>query len=264
MRCFIRWVLSSLVVLSGIGTVVGQEQQAEQPAPVQKVISLQAIGGADGNVILSTGDGAPLTFTLGGAGGGGGWAGGMGFVPQDDLGILSQDQFHEDLALVPDQKERITTLRRDMQEKRSKLYGDIRKMEPGKIGTLVRDTEKQLMDETRQRLNEILLPHQVDRLRQVKTQLQMRSRGAGALASGELAETLGLTEKQRNDLAEKQREAEKQLREKIDEIRKQLVKDVIQDVLTAEQRDKLTKLIGDELRTKAADAQPARIRATNP
>ena len=249
-------------MLSGVGAVVGQEQQPEQPAPVQKVIAVQAIGGADGNVIFSTGDAAPLTFSLGGAGGG--WAGGMGFVPQDDLGILSQDQFHEDLALVPDQKERITTLRRDMQEKRSKLYSDIRKLEPGKIGTLVRDTEKQLMDETRQRLNDILLPHQADRLRQVKTQLQMRSRGAGALASGELAETLGLTEKQRNELAEKQREAEKQLREKIDEIRKQLVKDVIQDVLTAEQRDKLTKLIGDELRTKAADAQPARVRATNP
>ena len=254
-------------MFAAVTSVAAQDEQPAQPAPVQKVIAVQAIGGADGGIVLSTGDGAPLTFTLGGAGGlgGGGWGGGgMGFVPQDDLGILSQDQFHEDLALVPDQKERITTLRRDMQEKRSKFYGDIRKLEPGKIGTLVRDTEKQLQDETRQRLNDILLPHQVDRLRQVKTQLQMRSRGANALASGELAESLGLSEKQRADLAEKQREAERQLREKIDEIRKQLVKDVIQDVLTAEQREKLTKLVGDELRTKAAEAQPTRVRAANP
>jgi hypothetical protein len=87
----------------------------------------------------------------------------------------------------------------------------------------------------------------------MRVQLQMRSRGAGALANGELANTLGLTDDQKKRLAEKQREAELELRRKIEELRKQLVKDIVQEVLTAEQRESLAKLVGGDLQAKSAE-----------
>src|SRR6185503_12998486 len=114
------------------------------------------------------------------------------------------------------------------------------------------------------KLAEILLPHQVDRLKQLRLQMQMRNRGVNALAAGELAEVLDLTDEQKAKLADKQKEAEKQLREKIEEIRRQLQRDVLTEVLTAQQRDKLVKMIGDEYKYKPVEPQlPPFLKAPN-
>jgi hypothetical protein len=163
------------------------------------------------------------------------------------------EQYHDDIGLIPEQKERLAIVRRDLQEQRAKAFADIRKMEPAKIAEVAQQTESRLKEESQRRVTEILLPHQVERLKQMRVQLQMRSRGAGALANGELANTLGLTDDQKKRLAEKQREAELELRRKVDELRKQLVKDIVQEVLTAEQRESLAKLVGGELQAKTPE-----------
>jgi hypothetical protein len=246
---------------------------AGTPAPaivVPQVITLEAVAGEGGGIVFSTGPaevraiGVNLNsgaIQFGGAGGGfgGGLGGGFGgnwgggWVPQDDLGLLAMEQYHDDIGLIPEQKERLAIVRRDLQEQRAKAFADIRKMEPAKIAEVAQQTESRLKEESQRRVTEILLPHQVERLKQMRVQLQMRSRGAGALANGELANTLGLTDDQKKRLAEKQREAELELRRKVDELRKQLVKDIVQDVLTAEQRESLAKLVGGELQAKTPE-----------
>lgn len=261
---FGRVLLAGLLAsLGGLTSANAQDEApAEQPTP--RVVALQAIGDKEGGItVISGGDAVPFPMQLSFGGGGNFVIGGgpNAMMPQDDLGILGMEQFHDDLGLVPEQKERLSALRRNLQERRTKAFGDIRSLEPGKIGERVKETEKQLQEETKRQLSEILLPNQFERLKQMKVQLQMRNRGAAALVTGETAELLGLTDKQKADLAQKQREAEKQLREKIDEIRKQLVKDVIQDVLTVEQRAKLAELTGNELSGKAPEAGPVRVRS---
>lgn len=241
---------------------------AGTPAPaivVPQVITLEAVAGEGGGIVFSATPPEGQGFVrinsgaiqFGGAGGGfggglgGNWGG--GWVPQDDLGLLAMEQYHDDIGLIPEQKDRLAIVRRDLQEQRAKAFADIRKMEPAKIAEVAQQTESRLKEESQRRVTEILLPHQVERLKQMRVQLQMRSRGAGALANGELANTLGLTDDQKKRLAEKQREAELELRRKVEELRKQLVKDIVQEVLTAEQRESLAKLVGGELQAKSAE-----------
>lgn len=241
---------------------------AGTPAPaivVPQVITLEAVAGEGGGIVFSATPPEGQGFVrinsgaiqFGGAGGGfggglgGNWGG--GWVPQDDLGLLAMEQYHDDIGLIPEQKDRLAIVRRDLQEQRAKAFADIRKMEPAKIAEVAQQTESRLKEESQRRVTEILLPHQVERLKQMRVQLQMRSRGAGALANGELANTLGLTDDQKKRLAEKQREAELELRRKVEELRKQIVKDIVQEVLTAEQRESLAKLVGGELQAKSAE-----------
>lgn len=225
------------------------------PAIVPQVITLEAVAGEGGGIVFSAGPAEGRAFGLNlnssgiqfanpGGGFGGGW------VPQDDLGLLQLEQYHDDIGLIPEQKDRLAIVRRDLQEQRMKAFADFRQLEPAKIAEVAKQTETRLKEESQRRVAEILLPHQVERLKQMRVQLQMRNRGVNALAGGELANSLGLTDEQKKRLAEKQREAELELRRKIDELRKQLVKDIVQEVLTPEQRESLAKLAGADLQAK--------------
>lgn len=226
---------------------------------IPQVITLEAVAGEGGGIVFSAGPAEGRAFGLNLNGGGiqfanpgGGFGGGFGggWVPQDDLGLLQLEQYHDDIGLIPEQKDRLAIVRRDLQEQRTKAFADIRQMEPAKIAEVAKQTETRLKEESQRRVAEILLPHQVERLKQMRVQLQMRNRGVNALAGGELANSLGLTDEQKKRLAEKQREAELELRRKVDELRKQLVKDIVQDVLTPEQRESLAKLVGADLQAK--------------
>ncbi|MFM7073871.1 MAG: hypothetical protein ACKO38_18965 [Planctomycetota bacterium] len=255
---------------SGNGSGNGNGNSNPAPAVViPQVITLEAVAGEGGGIVFSTGpaEGRAFGFNLNGGGVqfagpgsvGGGFGGGLGggWVPQDDLGLLALEQYHDDLGLIPEQKDRLAIVRRDLQDQRTKAFADIRKMEPAKIAEVAKQTETRLKEESQRKVQEILLPHQVERLKQMRVQLQMRNRGASALAGGELANTLGLTDDQKKRLADKQREAELELRRKVDELRKQLVKDIVQDVLTADQRESLAKLVGTELQAKSVDPNAA-------
>ncbi len=240
--------------------LLGQPQPAEEePAPKVAVLRAFADTEAGAIVIGDGGDGAGLQFSLSIPAEatpmffGGGAAGGLPPVPADDLGMLSMEQFQSELELVDRQKEQIAALRQDLNERRRKAVGDVKNVEPRKVASRFRELESSLQQETKTRLAEILLPHQVDRLKQLRLQMQVRNRGLSALAGPDLADALGLSDDQKTRLAEKQAEAQKQLREKIEELRRQLQKDVIQEVLTPDQRAKLSKLTGSEFKLQPVD-----------
>ena len=130
------------------------------------------------------------------------------------------------------------------------------------------DEERQArFDEIRARLEEInkdaeaqmqnvLLPHQFERLKQIDLQSRMQRGGAAALTEGELADTLGLTESQREQIREKPEEVQKDLEEKISQLRIDARNQVL-EVLTTEQRAKLEGDDGHRLRAAGAAIRPA-------
>jgi Spy/CpxP family protein refolding chaperone len=229
-------------------------QEAEPPQP--RVVTIEAFGdkAGDGNVIISRVEGngvafaMPLSFSFGGFGG----------VPEDDLGISGSDQYQEELGLVPEQKEKLSALRKDIQERRNVAFRDFRGVGPEKVGQTVAAFETQIREDVKKKLGEILLPHQLERIKQIQVQSQMRNRGLSALSRGELADMLALTEQQKADLVEKQKKAERELREKIEALRKEVYKEVMDEVLTAEQREKLAKLTGAEVRPKPIEVPAIR------
>jgi len=81
-------------------------------------------------------------------------------------------------------------------------------------------------------------------MKQVKIQMVMRNFGFGALALPQIADTVNLTEKQKDELVDKQIEVQKELRELVQKLRSELEERALKEVLTSEQKSKLDKMTG--------------------
>jgi hypothetical protein len=153
--------------------------------------------------------------------------------------------------LVDEQKDKVRALSDDMRtkvrdemgsmfqglrdasdEERRAKFDEIR----SKFEAINKDMEK--------KLDGVLLPHQLERLKQINLQAQMRQRGANALTSGDVADALNLTDDQRDKLEKRAAEVQEELQTKIKELQADARKKMI-DVLTPEQQAQLQKLMGD-------------------
>jgi Spy/CpxP family protein refolding chaperone len=189
---------------------------------------------------------------------GGGFRGGFG--GGGVLGLLYRDDVRQDLQLVDEQQENVDALAeeiradiqdemRDMFRQMQDLSDDERRQQFEKI----RERMEEVNADAEKRLKKVLLPHQFDRLKQINVQMRVQEQGAAALTSGDLAETLDLTDAQRERLEERAAEVQQELQEKINQLRIE-ARNKMLDVLTAEQRAKLESLMGDDF--AATEAAP--------
>jgi Spy/CpxP family protein refolding chaperone len=184
----------------------------------------------------------------GGPGGpGGGPFGGGGGL----LGLAARDDVQQELQLVDEQKEKVRALTDDM---RTKVREEMGSMFQGLQGASDEDRRARF-DEIRtkfetinkdmeKKLDGVLLPHQLERLKQIDLQNKMRQRGASALTGGDIAEALNLSDEQRDKLEKRAAEVQEELQTKIKELQADARKKMI-DVLTPEQQVQLQKMMGD-------------------
>jgi Spy/CpxP family protein refolding chaperone len=183
----------------------------------------------------------------GGPGGPGGFFGGGG-----TFGLIQRQEVQQELELSDDQQSELRTLgetiggeiRNEMQgmfEGMRDLSDEERQAKFAEIRTRFEEINK----DAETRIQKVLMPHQFDRLKQIDVQSKLQNGGASALSEGELADTLGLTEAQRDQLREKQEEVQKDLNDKIAQLRLDARKQLL-EVLTPEQRAKLEGMMGSE------------------
>jgi Spy/CpxP family protein refolding chaperone len=191
------------------------------------------------------GRGGPPGF--GGPGGPGGFFGGGG-----TLGLIVRDEVQQELQLVDEQKDKVRGISEEMRNKARDQMQDVfrqmrdlsddeRRAKFGEIRTkmeaLTADSEKQL--------EKVLLPHQLDRLKQIDLQTKMRYRGASALTSGDVAKALNLTDEQREKLEKRAAEVQEELQTKIRQLQVDARKKML-DVLTPDQQAQLEKMMGQQ------------------
>jgi hypothetical protein len=168
------------------------------------------------------------------------------------VGLIQTGEVQREIELSADQEEELRTLRETVQDEIRNEMGDMfRGMRD------LSDDERQArfneirtrMDELNKgvetRLQKVLLPHQFDRLKQIDVQARVQRGGAAALTEGELAETLGLTEAQREQIRERSEQVQQDLNAKIQQLRLDARKQLL-EVLTTEQRAKLEGMMGAE------------------
>jgi Spy/CpxP family protein refolding chaperone len=183
---------------------------------------------------------------FGGPGGPGGPFGG-GIV-----GLIQTGEVQREIELSADQENELRTLRDTVQEEiRSEmgemfrnmrdLSDDERRARFDEVRTRMEELNKSVED----RLQKVLLPHQFDRLKQIDVQARVQRGGAAVLTDGELAETLGLTEAQREQIRERAEQVQQDLDAKIRQLRLD-ARNQLLDVLTTEQRAKLESMMGAE------------------
>jgi Spy/CpxP family protein refolding chaperone len=190
--------------------------------------------------------GGPL---LGGGppGGPGGFFGGGGIA-----GILQMPEVQKEIELSDDQKAELGKLRTEIRDQiRNQMqdsFNGMRDLSEEERQARV-DQIRTQMDAIRKdvegKLQKVLLPNQFDRLKQIDLQSRIQREGAGALTSGELADQLGLTDAQREQLQQKSEDVQKDLQAKIRQARID-ARNQLLDVLTPEQRAKLDALMGTQ------------------
>ena len=165
------------------------------------------------------------------------------------LGLLRMDSIRKEIELVPDQQEEIDQLQKNMRREMQDQMKGVRGLEPEERReqfALLREQMEERQVEYQEKIESVLLPHQVKRLKELQVQSGSRRNGDGAMAvlqNKELLEELGIDSEQKEKLEDKAKEVREELEKKIKELRAKAEEEVL-SVLSKEQRTKLRDLIG--------------------
>lgn len=193
-------------------------------------------------VFCATGD--LLAQPGGGRGGPGGFGGGGfgGGDQNDPLAILRSEVVRQELEIVPDQEEQLRKLGEELREETSR---EMRKLQE--------ELNAKIAAKLKPKLEQILLPHQVTKLRSIQVSVQ----GLQALRDPSIAAELKITDDQKAKMDEvttslrtkmremfTNREEGTDMRAKFDELRKQVEADTLA-VLSEDQKAQFEKMKTD-------------------
>ena len=190
----------------------------------------------------------------------------MGRFVADPLILLQSEQVQKELELVDDQKAKLRKIGEKMRNEMREAFSGLRDLSSEERRKKIDELREKLparAEELRKEVNDVLLPHQVDRLKQIRVQML----GSGALSDKEVIETLGLTKEQQEKLRavaeettqktramfegladlsqEARREKFAEIRDETRKLREEAAKKA-REVLTPQQREKLEKLKGEK------------------
>ncbi len=185
---------------------------------------------------------APAIAQPGGRGGFGGRGGG------GMAGLLMSDEVREELEISEDQQADLRAMGDEMRDQMRSMFEGMRDLpedERRARFATIREDMQDLQAEAEGRLQDVLLPHQVARLKEINLQQQVRRDGLSGALRGDLAEELGITDEQREQMVAKAQELQAEMQQKIAELRKD-AQDELMSLLTAEQRSKIESMLGTD------------------
>jgi hypothetical protein len=169
------------------------------------------------------------------------------------LGWLSVPQIQTELEILPEQRDQLAQLRSEMMEKINQRYQETATGSAEERQQKYQELSQAFAAEADKKVSDVLLPHQLQRLRQIGLQLKMSggaygaAYGGGAFDSADVAEALGITAEQQTQMREKQQEIREEVRLKTQEFYRQMqdeAREKLLSVLTPIQRKKLDDLLG--------------------
>ena len=181
----------------------------------------------------------------GGGRGRGGFGGGNNW-----LGLLRMDSIQNEIELVDDQQQEIESLQEEMWTEMRENMAGMRDLEPEERRERFAELREEMEErqvEYQEKIEKVLLPMQLKRLKELHLQSQSRRNGDGAmgvLQNEDLLEELGISEEQKKELEEKAEEVRKDLEKKIKELRAKAEKEIL-SVLSSEQRKKFLEKVGE-------------------
>lgn len=192
---------------------------------------------------------------------GGSWSYGN---PNGNLNHLNDPSVMKDLELVEEQISKIGEIRSDYNKQRQEMWTELAKVRKAKDKQRMKAVQESVADlptKQNEAMSDVLLPHQLDRIKQVSRQIQMQNMGgaSSAFQHGQLAKELEITDEQKKKLAEIQKQMNEDIVAKSNEIRAAAKKRAL-DQLTAQQKSKFQELTGEEFKRNPKDWQQHRQR----
>lgn len=225
-----------------------QEEASPETGPAESVTEMTVMSVDDGSgpsVLFSSGAGQMFTPLATGLSGGS-----FSMPAPDPWNMIGNPSVQIDLDLVDDQKEKIQSLKKDMASEMSELMGEL---QGGKINPEVISRLKSAQSDYKEKMMDLLLPSQQDRLKQIALQMHMKSAGTTtAITNKAVAEALDITPEQTEKLQAKSKELQKKLAEQIEQLKEKMKNELLAE-LTPQQREKLKELKGDKYESKKSD-----------
>lgn len=179
------------------------------------------------------------------------FSGGFGMGPGggDAFSMLSNKSVQEDLELVGDQLDKVNQIRSDFDQELRDQFEKLKSGDPGAaqdLGQRIMEIQK----EKKEKIEGMLLPHQLERLKQVQLQTKMQQRGTAAtLGSKEVAEALGIDRDQLKKIKKRAEELKEELAKRTEELKEEIRNKLLEE-LTSDQKEKLAELQGDKFEYK--------------
>jgi hypothetical protein len=163
--------------------------------------------------------------------------------------MLQIEQVQKELELVEEQRTRLRQLMEERQAETQRVFSELRGSTEARQPPRPDELHKRLREiETvqREKLDEILLPHQRKRLCEIALRTRLKNRGTvGTLADKELSKQLEISPEQQERLKKKAQEVQVELDKKIAKIREEAREEIFEE-LTISQRQKLKEMLGAE------------------
>ena len=165
------------------------------------------------------------------------------------LGLLRNDSIMDEIELVDDQREEIEALEDEMREEMRERMMELRDMDGAdrrEMFTQLREEMEERQTELQTEVEKVLLPGQLKRLQELDVQQNARRNGKGAmgvLASEDILDEIGVSDKQKERLKEKAEELKKKLQERIKKMTAEAEKELL-SILSPKQREKLEDKMG--------------------
>jgi DNA-binding Xre family transcriptional regulator len=176
----------------------------------------------------------------------------------DQFGLLSQQSIQEELDFVGEQRDQYKKLQQDYNSRIRQKMEAMNKggFDPEKAKSFGEEI-RALKEQQARDIEELLLPHQVNRLKQIQLQQRMKAMGLNALNDKKLAEELGMSEEQLEKLKERAKELSSDLQKKIQELREETQQTLLKE-LSKDQQEKLKELTGSKFDLPAPKPLEAR------
>ena len=240
--------LIGFVVLLAVSQNVTFAQESTETPSVSDESTTSPSQGAT-IAFLPVAGGAPQVFSFSGSTTG---SISTSLAQQSLFDLVGHPSVTKDLEIVDDQLAQVSALQEE--------YGKqiTAQMEGLRDGSITGDEYTALLiaqkANRKKRLNEILLPHQLKRLNQISFQLRTKgiSNFSGDKFDKSVAEKLGLSAEQQNQLRDKSREITKRLEAEFKRMRAE-AKEELLGVLTVDQRAKFSELSGSKYEENAGD-----------
>ncbi len=161
--------------------------------------------------------------------------------PLIQIGALSNETIRRALELSSEQERSIEA---KSQENFDQMMNAVRKnsADPKRKPSDV--IKREFSDRAATILEEILLPRQLERLKQIAFRIEISQRGlTEAISVGELSKAIGVNENQKRNLMVKGQAIESRIAEKIQDAQNEGIRDLLQE-LTPEQQTQAFELLG--------------------
>ncbi len=168
------------------------------------------------------------------------------------LGMLSNETIRDELEMVDSQYKELQQLNSEIQDRVADQIRGLDFSDPQGIADQIR----KIRSEAKSDLESVLLPHQLDRLRQLQMQSSMRHRTLVEILTSDPVKTeLEITEDQSKELREEEREIEKELEKEIAELRRKARQRLLSK-LKRQQRQQVEELLGSPFEFPTQQEQP--------